>query len=45
MSKDLETINKSLDNIYQKLLELFKIMGIDTKKLEKKVDEQYTKAV
>ena len=45
MSKDLETINQSLDNIYQKLLELFKIMGIDTKELEKKVDERYAKAV
>jgi len=45
MSKDLETINKSLDNIYQKILELCKMMGIDTKELEKKVDEQYTKAV
>ena len=29
MSKDLETINKSLDNICQKLLELCKIMGIE----------------
>jgi len=45
MSKDLEIINKSLDNIYQKILELCKMMGIDTKELEKKVDEQYTKAV
>jgi len=36
MSKDLETINRSLDNIYQKILELCKIMGIDIKKLEKK---------
>ncbi len=45
MSKDLETINKSLDNIYQKILELRKMMGIDTKELEKKVDERYTKAV
>jgi len=26
MSKDLETINKSLDDIYQKLLELFLIL-------------------
>ncbi len=45
MSKDLETINKSLDDIYQKLLELCKIMGIDIKKLEKKVDERYAKTV
>ncbi len=34
MSKDLETINKSLDNIYQKLLELCKMMGIDIKELK-----------
>ncbi|CDG35118.1 hypothetical protein CTHBC1_0452 [Acetivibrio thermocellus BC1] len=38
MSKDLETINRSLDNIYQKILEVCKMMGIDTKKLEKKVE-------
>jgi hypothetical protein len=34
MSKDLETINKSLDDIYQKLLELRKMMGIDIKELK-----------
>jgi len=45
MSKDLETINKSLDDIYQKLLELCKMMGINIKELEKKVDERYAKAV
>ena len=45
MSKDLETINKSLDDIYQKLLELCKMMGIDIKELEKKLDERYAKAV
>ena len=45
MSKDLETINKSLDDIYQKLLELCKMMSIDIKELEKKVDERYAKAV
>lgn len=45
MSKDLETINQSLDNICQKLLELCKMMGIDIKELEKKVYERYAKAV
>lgn len=45
MFKDLETINKRLDDIYQKLLELCKMMGIDIKELEKKADERYAKAV
>ena len=45
MSKDLEAINKRLDDICQRILELCKMMDIDIKKLEKKVDERYAKAV
>lgn len=45
MFKDLETINKNLEDNYQKLLELCKMMGMDIEELEKKVDERYAKAV
>ena len=37
MSKNWEAINKSLDDICQKILEICKMMGIDIKKLEKTV--------
>jgi len=43
--KEMEKILKRMDQRYNILLELCKMMGMDIEELEKKADERYAKAV